>query len=576
MRHPIPRRSSVIVALAAATALAGLAPSAASATLPSLPSTPERVLVRTEGKTSTLFEGPVLSRGHDLQSESDDTVRRCDSTNNGHTPTPGPTPTAATVDGMSLSGEDFDGNWYPGFDDYFITRFGPDLEDGDAGAWWGVLVNGEYTPVGGCQFPMQPDDIVIWTYDAFSGRPFLRLDGPTGQGELTATPADGDPRPEIRSVFTVDLNTPLEATVRSSDSGYDPQHGITVAPVDTAPNGAQTVLTGDPAAKTSAADGTVELRWSTPGWKRVKAESNGYVRSNRLDVCVRDAAGHDCGPLPADVDVREPGRVAFGATTVDFGTVTVGTSAATQTVTLANPDVVPREVSAIHLGGTDADAFRIADEDCSVAPVPARGTCIVTVELDPATVGSRTAELVADLVDDRAAASAATAATVALTGTVAPVPPVVPPVVPDVPSTPSVPDVPGPGIPVVTLPSTDNARPQIGAIGRANRRTDARGRVTVAVRCPRSAGAAGCRTTVALRAKVGRRTVTAGRATVVVRPGAIRTLRITPPAKVRSALRRGTVRVTATTTTRFSDAVPTSVRRTTQSVRHTAPRGGSA
>lgn len=567
MRHPIRRRSSVIVALAAATALAGLAPAAASATLPSLSSTPERVLVRTEGRTSTLFEGPVLSRGHDLQSESDDTVRRCDSTNNGHAPTPGPTPTAATVDGMTLAGEDFDGGWYPGFDDYFITRFGPDREDNSASAWWGVLVNGEFTSVGGCQFQMQPDDVVLWTYDAFSGRSFLRLDGPTGQGELTATPADGDPRPDVRSVFTVDLNAPLEATVRSSDSGYDPQDGITVAPVDTAPNGAQTVLTADPAAKTSATDGTVELRWSTPGWKRVKAESDGYVRSNRLDVCVRDAAGHDCGPLPADVDIREPGRVAFGATTVDFGTVTVGTSPVTQTVALTNPDVVPREVSAVRLDGTDADAFRIADEDCSVAPVPARGTCTVTVELAPDTLGSRTAELVVDLVDARAAASVAPSATVALTGTVAPVPPVIPPVVPDVPGPPS---LPGPGVPLVTVPPT-NAGPQIGAIGRANRRTDARGRVNVAVRCPRST-TAGCRTTVALRAKVGRRTVTAGRATVVVRPGATRTLRITPPARVRSALRRGTVRVTATTTTRFSDAVPASVRRTTQSVRGAARR----
>ena len=30
---------------------------------------------------------------------------------------------------MSLIGETFDGQWYPGYDDYFITRWGPDEQD---------------------------------------------------------------------------------------------------------------------------------------------------------------------------------------------------------------------------------------------------------------------------------------------------------------------------------------------------------------------------------------------------------------------------------------------------------------
>ena len=42
----------------------------------------------------------------------------------------------------------------------------------------------------------------------------------------------------------------------------------------------------------------------TPGWHRIKADKTGYVRSNRLDVCVRASGETGCGPLPVDARVR--------------------------------------------------------------------------------------------------------------------------------------------------------------------------------------------------------------------------------------------------------------------------------
>ena len=61
----------------------------------------------------------------------------------------------------------------PRFDDYFITRFGPDAQERRASPG-GVLVNNTFTNVGGCQYQLDEGDEVLWVYDAFSGRPTWR------------------------------------------------------------------------------------------------------------------------------------------------------------------------------------------------------------------------------------------------------------------------------------------------------------------------------------------------------------------------------------------------------------------
>jgi hypothetical protein len=284
-------RAALLVA-----ALAVLSPALAGAA-------PTELTVRIEGHTRTLFEGPILTDGHDVQATSDTQSRHCDATNNGAHPEPHPTPTAASVDALAIVGETFDGDWYPGFDDYFVTRWGPDGQDEGGFVYWGILVNGRFTPVGGCQLANQAHDEVLWTYDAFNSRPFLRL--------AAAGDPSVPPNPTLPTTF-VDQGDPLELDVRSYTGAMDgnpdsilPAQGVSVAPVDTDPvKRYQQIDVANPATVQTAADGGATIVFDTPGWHRIKADKAGYVRSNRLDVCVQAPGQSGCGPLPVDARVR--------------------------------------------------------------------------------------------------------------------------------------------------------------------------------------------------------------------------------------------------------------------------------
>ncbi len=274
---------------------------------PAAEAAPTELTVRIEGATRTLFEGPILSDGHDVEAASDTQPRPCDGTNGGANPAPGPTPTAAAADAMGLAGKDFDGDWYPGFDDYFVQRWGPDREDPEAGAFWGLLVNGMLTPVGGCQWEDGAGDEVLWAYDAFSGRSPLRLAAADDPSQAPQPPAP---------TAAVEVGKPLALQVDSysgsegAEPEVDPAAGVTVAPVATEPgSGYETVEAGSPDAVVTAADGTAGVSFDSVGWHRLKAQEDaGYVRSNRLDVCVEPMGGGSCGPPPSDAQLRVPER----------------------------------------------------------------------------------------------------------------------------------------------------------------------------------------------------------------------------------------------------------------------------
>lgn len=292
---------------------------------------PTEQRVRIEGRSTTLFEGSILTTGHALKASSDRTPRRCDGTNNGANPSPGPTPTAAADDAMRLAGLDFDATWFDGFDDYYLTRFGPDREDLGVAASWGILVNGIYTSVGGCQYRMNPGDLAFWVYDAFTMRPLLRLDGPSGIGEPTADVEGGPSTAPTQQQFTIGVDQPFPVRAIQNEPTGDigaagarkPAPNVMVAPVATAANGVQTVLRGDPSTKTTDADGRTTLSWSTPGLYRIKADADRFVRSNRLDVCVEPSPGAGCGPEalqapqtppPTTVPQPKPNPIGSGST----------------------------------------------------------------------------------------------------------------------------------------------------------------------------------------------------------------------------------------------------------------------
>jgi hypothetical protein len=291
---------------------------------PALAAGPALVNVRIEGATQTLFEGPVQANGGYIQASSDDQARLCNGTNNDENPTPGATATIAAVDAMQSVGQTFDGQWYPDFDDYFITRWGPDSQNANAYDYWGILLNDVFTEVGGCQQEVSNGDDVLWAYDAFHQRGFLQLQP---VGSTSTNP------PTTTSVLVGQPLSVLVTLFYGSTASFTPFPGATVAPVTTAANGFETVDTTSSEAVTSDTDGVAEITFNTPGWQSIKATDGaaGPIRSNRLEVCVQATARATCGAPPADTKVTSvkplPGQtlvpgVTIGAPVIQIPTFT--------------------------------------------------------------------------------------------------------------------------------------------------------------------------------------------------------------------------------------------------------------
>lgn len=277
---------------------------------------PTLVNVRIEGKGETLFEGPVLTEGHDVKASSDSQERPCDGNNplDPRNKTPAPTPTAASADAMSLIGETFDGQWYPGYDDYFITRWGPDEQDPAEGAYWGILVNDVFSNVGGCQYELHENDEVLWVYDAFKKRANLAL-FPAG---------DTASRPTLTAAAQLDQPFVVQVEVYGDDkedkppgepdrADATPYEGAEVSPVLTSPKGFERVQTASSEAVTTNSEGKASITFTTPGWHRIKAGTplaeegeEEAIRSNRIDVCVPIPGETGCGAPPAEDDLRTP------------------------------------------------------------------------------------------------------------------------------------------------------------------------------------------------------------------------------------------------------------------------------
>jgi hypothetical protein len=285
---------------------------------------PTAVNVRIEGKSETLFEGPIATEPHGIRATSDkiSKLRRCDgiNVNDPQNVVPSVVPTTAAADAMALVGQTFDGQWFKQFEDYFVTRFGPDQQDPAApggGAFWGLLVNNVFTNVGGCQYQLNGDDEVLWVYDAFGGRPTLALfpeaaaysSGPRPLTVSDVAPGEAVPLEVVSSADNLE-NNPPPGPIRAGSSAFA---GATVSPVATAANGFQRVE----AATLSVTDaqGKASVRFAEPGWHRVKATvgspgAESVIRSNRLDICVSGGGGASlegatgCNELPAADKVR--------------------------------------------------------------------------------------------------------------------------------------------------------------------------------------------------------------------------------------------------------------------------------
>lgn len=201
------------------------------------------VTLRIEGLANTIYEGPILSGPRNITTPSGGT-HLCDGTNNGANPNPGNTPTAALDAASKLYGIAYDGTYSAEFADYFITSIGTSTQT--ATQFWGVLVNYEFTPTGGCQSEVKSGDQILWVFDAFNQQYFLKV----------------EPR-----TITVQKDKPKTVTVTDGSTGT-PISGAVINGVTTDANGKAT------------------LTFPRRGVFQYKATKSGAVRSNVLVVLV--------------------------------------------------------------------------------------------------------------------------------------------------------------------------------------------------------------------------------------------------------------------------------------------------
>jgi hypothetical protein len=228
-------RTGALVVLS--TALAIAAPTAATAA-------PTKVTVRVEGATKTIFEGKVTTDVHEVDGGDGTGAHKCDGTNGAANPTAGPTATGALDDAIQLAGLSWVGSYSSDFDDFSVSRIGPDTQTDTQ--FWGVAVAGKSLEVGGCQRIVQKGEEVLWAYDLFSKKHVLR--------------AIGGGKVRVGKAYKVGV--------------IDTQHGA--APVAGARIGG----------KKTNAKGVATLRFKSRGTKRLKATKSDSVRSNQLTVKV--------------------------------------------------------------------------------------------------------------------------------------------------------------------------------------------------------------------------------------------------------------------------------------------------
>jgi len=208
------------------------------------------VNVRIEGASTTLFEGPVFTRGRNVSTISGG-LHVCDGTNDDANVIPGPTVTTALADAAKTGNFTWDGTFDHFYDDFFITKIGSTAAVAQD---WGILVNYTFIPSTGCQQVVASHDDVLFADNAFNAEHFLEVSWPG--------PAN-----------TVSPNTPVTLVVTDGMSG-DVISGATVSQL----NGAASSL--------SDSSGQATFTFTTPGQYILKASRDDSIRSNAVTVTV--------------------------------------------------------------------------------------------------------------------------------------------------------------------------------------------------------------------------------------------------------------------------------------------------
>jgi hypothetical protein len=216
---------------------------------------PTAVDVRIEGKTSTIFNGPVTTDGKTVTTAAGGT-HVCDGTNAGTSPVPAPNATSALDDAAIKGGFTWDATWYAPGSEYFVSRIASEseiVEPWPGGSYWGLFVNGKTTPAGGCQSLVKAGDEVLWAFDAFNKVGTLRLAVPSAT------------QPGVPIVATA-IDIPTAAPVAGATIG----------------------------SATTDGSGAASLSFGEEGIYLIKADKSDYVRSRAARVCVDPPGADEC------------------------------------------------------------------------------------------------------------------------------------------------------------------------------------------------------------------------------------------------------------------------------------------
>jgi hypothetical protein len=123
------------------------------------------VFLRIEGKSDTIFERPVSNGPTNVTTPSRGT-HPCDGKNNDANPIPGATCITALDEAACEKAFAWDGTWFDQFSEYFVTSVGDTAQTHSQ--IWGLLLNYQFTLIGGCHQQTRPNDNVLWAFDAFS------------------------------------------------------------------------------------------------------------------------------------------------------------------------------------------------------------------------------------------------------------------------------------------------------------------------------------------------------------------------------------------------------------------------
>jgi hypothetical protein len=251
--------------------------------------------------------------------------------------------------------------------------------------------------------PPQPENALIGVMSngVASGRPFLVADASnwiyagTGLVNYNGTVVTSGPgQNAIKGLVGYEFDVRADDDPTLSDFvSYQPAglHTLGHSFVPASDNGVNawsdsTIYTASSGAMIFAA-GTIQWSWGVDnGFNDGFCDCNlGYANTDSQIITANILNRFVGGPAPA---------VSLNPTSLNLGSVAVGTTSAAQSATLTNSGTADLTISAISVTGANASDFAQTNT-CPIGPatLPANGTCTISVTFTPGAAGTRSASV---------------------------------------------------------------------------------------------------------------------------------------------------------------------------------------